>query len=906
MRLFHMLAALLLSVALGQTSLAQTAAKSSVPTGQLPKTAEPLAYKLHFTLDPASPGFTGQAEVQVRLLAAADHVWLHGRGLDVQSVTLAAAGAPAAPARYSQVNADGVARVDFGRVLKAQDITLTFNYSGPYSTNLEGIYKVTRGADSYLMTQHESIGARRSFPGFDEPRFKTPFAISFTMPTQLKGFANTEQTGEQVSGANRTLQFATTEKLPTYLVAFAVGPWEVSALSSVPPSAVRSTPLPLRIIGPKGTGGKLGYALANTPAIVLGLEDYFGIAYPFSKLDSIAVPDFAFGAMENPGLIVYNNALLLVDEKSSVGAINRFREVNTHELAHQWFGNLVTPYWWNDIWLNEAFATWNAAKITSKLYPDSPFALMQLRGTQAAMGEDSLISARRIREPVNNTGDIEAAFDGITYQKGAGVLATFENWIGEEAFRKGVQAYMAKHARKAAKADDLIDALATSSGKGAKFSAAFKSFLDQPGLPLVTVTPQCTATNGGKASVRLQQSRFLPLGSPGREPGAAQTTYAGKGWQVPVCLRLGNSAGTSTQRCELLDKPEKTIALDQCPAWILPNANAGGYYRFTLPPADLKALLAALPTLTPPEQLAVLDAVSAAFALGKVDANAVLTAAAASAESPYSVVVSKLWERIDFLRDHVLDAAGRDALRTRLGQIYQASIARLGVAPKPGESEHDAELRARLLAFLAVDWQVPAVQEPLLALAKAALDAPSERLALSALSENVLAPALTVWARDSAAAHAPRLQAELAQNQIPAQRRAILTALASIPEASIAGPVRDLALATSLQLRERTEVLRTQAARHVLDESFWPWYQANFAKLLAGMPGMAQRQLVDIGTRGRCSASSAAELQSFLKPQLDTITSGPRAMQQASEGIALCAALAAHHAGSKIAATTPN
>lgn len=886
MRLVTSFCALLLLM----TGSAQAAPKSTVPTGLLPKTAEPLAYGLHFDVDPASTRFHGRAELQVRLLAPADHLWLHGRDLTVTSVTVSTLVAKPSPVAYRQVNAEGVARVDFGRVLPAQDITLSFDYSGVYSSDLEGIYKVTRGADDYLMTQMESIGARRAFPSFDEPRFKTPFTLSLSFPKQHLAFANTQQTSETVSGDTKTLSFAATEKLPTYLVAFAVGPWEVTATSSIPPSAVRATPIPLRVIGPKGTLPKLGYALANTPKLVLGLENYFGIAYPFDKLDLLAGPDFAFGAMENAGLITFVDSLLVLDENSSVGAINGFREVNTHELSHQWFGNLVTPYWWDDIWLNEAFATWNAAKITSELFPDAPFAIAQLRATQGAMNEDSLVSARRIREPIRNTGDIAAAFDSITYEKGAGVLATFENWIGKDAFQRGVHAHMTQHARGAATADDLIGALAAASGKGEVFSKAIKTFLDQPGLPLVAVTPQC---KDGKASLHLKQSRYLPLGSPGAKPT--------RGWQVPVCLRLGTATG-STQQCELLDTTEKIIALDQCPTWVLPNANAGGYYRFTLPASDLKALFAAMPSLSAAEQLAVLDAVSAAFALGKADANALLDAAAATASSPHAQVVSKLWGRFDFLRDEVLGPTGDEALRARIAGIYQAAFTRLGVLPKAGEPATDSELREKLVGLLAVDWQVPYTRDALLAVAKMAFDAPAERLALKAVSEDLLTSALSVWVREGGAPVAARLQKEITVNQDPAQRGALFAALASVSDPAIATEVRAITLKPDIQLRDLFTVLYVQADQQVLGDSFWPWYKTHFDALLKRAPAMTQDTVVGMGTRNRCNAAAVAPYRQFIRSRLSSIPNGPRALKQATEEIGLCAALAKHHAGTKIAA----
>ncbi len=331
--------------------------------------------------------------------------------------------------------------------------------------------------------------------------------------------------------------------------------------------------------------------------------------------------------------------------------------------------------------------------------------------------------------------------------------------------------------------------------------------------------------------------------------------------------------------------------------WKVLYTGAGGYYRFTLPPADLKALLTALPQLSAVEQLAVLDAVGAGFALGKADVNAVLDAAAATSASPHATVVGKLWGRINF------DAAGREQLRARLGAIYQPAFARLGVQPKTGESANDVELRSALLKYLAVDHQVPAVRDAVLAAAKPVFDAPGERLALKGLSEDLLAPALTVWARAGGAQAAARLQKELTLNQDPAQRSAVLGALASISDPAIATAVRDLTLTPQLQLREMTAVLGTQADQQVLDENFWPWYQANFATLLQRMPAMAQGRLVEEGTRNRCDRRDIAPFQQFISGKIASIANGPRALQQATEGIGLCAALAQHHAGSKIAAS---
>jgi cytosol alanyl aminopeptidase len=865
-----------------------------VPNGMLPAAAEPLAYTLHFDIDPAQESFDGTAEIRVQLKQAVDHLWLNGKGLSVSSASLTTTNGRQAAVRYTEVNKDGVARVDFGKRLKPQALTLRFAYSAHYATDLEGLYKVKRGSDAYVMTQMESLGARKAFPGFDEPRFKTPFTVSMTVPDTAVAVANSRQLDETLSRGHKTLRFATTEKLPTYLLAVAVGPWDVTETLEMPPTAERPTPLAVRVLGPKGSKPKLQYALTHTPTLVTALERYFGIAYPFDKLDLLAAPDFAAGAMENAGLVTFADTLIVLDEKSSLSAIKSYTSVTAHELAHQWFGDLVTPRWWDDIWLNEAFATWMAAKIVGEVAPEQRPELDQLRASQAAMTDDSLVSARRIREPIRVLGDIDAAFDGITYQKGAAVLSTFENWIGAENFRRGVHAHMVRHARGVATADHLIAALAEASGKGAAFAPAMKSFLDQPGLPQVAVTPQCAA---GKASLALTQQRYLPLGSSGKATGQR--------WQIPVCMRLGAADGSSGTQCTLLDGPRQSVALAQCPAWVLPNADAGGYYRFTLPPEHFKSLITVLPALKPAEQLAVTDAVTAAFQQGTASADTVLATLRATADLPLPQVALAMRGNLDFLRLQVLDAAGIAAMRKALWSAYEPVLARLTLKPRAGESADDKDLRAKLVSWLAIQWQMPELQQPLLESAGRVF-AGDGRPALDGVPPDLLTPTLAVWARAEGATAASRLRAELALNTDPAQRRSLVTALAVIEDTETAIAVRDFSLDPDLQLHELYAVLATQADNRIESGSYWSWFTAHLPKLRRRLPGLGQARLVDIGARGMCSTADAAKLAAFFDAKkLAEISGGARNLRTAREEIGLCAALAAHNAGYARGPQTP-
>jgi alanyl aminopeptidase len=337
------------------------------------------------------------------------------------------------------------------------------------------------------MTQMEPISARFAFPGFDEPGFKTPFDISLTIPSDQVGVANTKQVKEVAAGEGwKTLTFAQTLPLPTYLVAFGVGPWDIATAPDITSNAYRSTPLPLRGIAAAGEAHRMQHVLGETPSIIHALENYYGFGYPWDKLDVLAAPDFEAGAMENAGLVTFRDWLLLLDKDSPARNVRGSFNVTAHELAHQWTGDTVTTEWWNDIWLNEAFATWMQQKVTMEVHPEYRADLDRVDGAQGAMSNDSLVSARSIRQPITGNGDIMTAFDGITYQKGASVIAMFENYVGEKTFQKGMRAYIQKQKFGNATADDLVSSNATAADKGDAFKHAFNGVRDQSGVPYIT------------------------------------------------------------------------------------------------------------------------------------------------------------------------------------------------------------------------------------------------------------------------------------------------------------------------------------------------------------------------------------------------------------------------------------
>ena len=342
--------------------------EDAIPGGKLSADAIPLGYSLNLKIDPHQQRFGGEVKIRVKLAKAADRLWLHGNDLDVSRATLIDAAGKTHPVHYAQRTPDGVAEIKFDARLPAQTLDVVLDYTAPFNATLEGLYKVKVGSDDYAVTQMEPVSARHAFPGFDEPRFKVPFDITLTVPKDEVAVANTLPRHEETSadGQWKTIVYATTKPLPTYLVAFAVGPWDVVDAPPIPANDVRRNPVPLRGIGPRGTGAQLKWILGQAPAIVKYYEDYTQQPYPFDKLDLLGAPDFSAGAMENAGLIVFRDALLRLDEHSSADLYRSSFDVTAHEIAHQWFGDLVTVPWWDDIWLNETFATWAQGKATSR------------------------------------------------------------------------------------------------------------------------------------------------------------------------------------------------------------------------------------------------------------------------------------------------------------------------------------------------------------------------------------------------------------------------------------------------------------------------------------------------------------------------------------------------------------
>jgi alanyl aminopeptidase len=868
------------------TAVAQ--AVTAFPAGRLTDAVKPSAYRLDLRLLPDEPGFSGVAEIDVTLARPLRVIYLHGNGLTVGSAVLKPARGREVAGAWEQLDPSGVASLTFPAPVPAGRATLRVRYTGRYGRAGEGLYKTVIADDAYLFTQFQPTDARRMFPGFDEPGFKTPFDVSVTTRDGNAVIGNTPVRRTKPAGDGlKRVELERTLPLPTYLIALAVGPLDVVEAPPLPPNAVRSRPLPLRGVATRGKGPRLAYALANTAAMVEFLEGYFGVPFPYPKLDLIASPDFG-GGMENAGAIVYGDPNILLAGNASFEQLRGFGGIHAHELAHQWFGDLVTPRWWDDIWLNEAFATWMGNKAAHAWQPSLRMDLVPALQTPPAMDQDSRISARRIRNPVDRNDDIGGAFDGITYLKGGAVLGMFESWLGEAGFRAGIRLHMRRFPHAVADVNDFMTSLAEGSGRP-DVVPAFRSFIDQPGVPLVTARLACS---GASAALQVTQSRFLPVGSRGDTR---------QSWQLPLCVRY-EADGELQKHCALVTEPEATVPLPGaagCPAFVMPNADGAGYYRFSLDAAGWQALMANFGRLNEVEALAVADSLWASWQADRLATADYLAAVAIIAASPSPTVALAPAAGLARLRDDFSPPEARPAILALMRALYQPRLAALGPPPAAADARSPAAVEqalfhTRLTRLLALEAGDEALADQLAADAARYLrqGQPEGGLDPGALPPSLVDIALAAGVRQKGLPFVETLvERMLASNDVRFRTQAA-TALAATDDPAVGDRVRSLLLDERLRGREPTLIGFGLAARPSQRRATFDWFKANHEAFIARTSAsFGQRWLPRFGA-GFCSVPERNEVEAFFAPLVGRLPGADRTLAESLEGIELCAALA--------------
>ena len=834
---------------------------AEVPIGELPDIARPTAYRLDLGIDPAKADFTGTAEIDIELKEGVTQLHLHGQGLRMLSAEAITGRMAPNPATYAQVHPTGVALVQFKRPLPAGRHTLRFTYTAPFMTSTSGLYKAVVQDRPYAWTQFQAIDARRVFPGFDEPRHKTSFTVSITAPASMKAFANApEVSATPVAGGMVKHQFAPIGPMPTYLGAFAVGDFDVVE-GVIPPNEIRTTPLPYRTIGTKGQAGRMGTAMAETPKILGLLERYFGIAYPWDKLDQIASPIHG-GAMENNGLIVYDDTLLLLNDDAPPSQLRSFGTVVAHELAHQWFGNGVTPRWWDDIWLNESFASWMGNKIGAEWRPDLGIGTDQLASALAVMDSDSLADGRPIRQPITDSANINAAFDGITYQKGGQTIRMMSDFVGADAWQKGVRLHLGRHWNGTATADDFFANIAEGAADP-RLVPAFRSFVDQRGVPLVTYA----AAPGGAYNITQQRFRLIGVETPDAE------------WRIPVCAASGEG-----RQCALLESRTGPLGkvVGTAP-WVAGNAGGSGYYRFDLPTADWNRLIKAGPTLPAAEALTAVDSLWAGFKSGAGSFDRALAAAGSFAPHPDRVVATYLPAAILGYTRRAGSPADRAAAAAFVRDLSVARLKDLGLDPArgayAGDSADRRQLRLALANFAVADGRAPAQSAALAQAARKALDGDA-----AALDPGLRVTALRAALREDPAL-VDRLYEALATSEDPLFRRHASSALGSEGPTSLLDRTTD----KRLQNLEVTGMLAAQFANPDTREAALAWLERNLDTLKPRLGGLLGG-FVGI-TSGFCTEADARRIEALFRPRMTEFGIGELDLARPLAAIRQCAAL---------------
>ncbi|MFK7986304.1 MAG: M1 family metallopeptidase [Sandaracinaceae bacterium] len=857
----------------------QTTEADPVPHGRLPEGVTPLAYTVWIEAVPSRDRFRGRVDIRTRLDAATDRIWLHGRELNVTQAEVLPDGGEAVRAVWEQHDEEGVASLTLAEPVEAGEVILSISYDAPFDRQLKGLYRVDTGGESYAFTQFEATSARLAFPCFDEPRFKTPFEMTLSVLPDHEAIANTLVVSETRIGEMKEVRFAPTLPLPTYLIAMAIGPLDVVEHAPLPANDVRSRPLPFRGVAVRGQGERLAYALEHTGALLADLEAYFGVEYPYDKLDIIAVPDFASGAMENAGAITFRETLLLLDPDNAPERQRRgFAYVMAHELAHQWFGNLVTMPWWDDIWLNEAFATWMGNKVIRHVHPEHQAHVAMVDSVHGAMRADSLANARQIRQPIESNHDIRNAFDSITYRKGGGVLEMFERWLGEDTFRDGIRAYMAEHRFGTATADDLLASLTQTAQRDV--TTPFRTFLFQPGVPLLSARREC-GDDGNR--LHIEQSRYFPVGSEGERAAT---------WQIPVCVRWG-SGRQMQDRCTLVTEASADIDLgDACPDWVMPNADAAGYYRFALPPEDLARLMdAGWSRLTERERLSVADNLAAGFDAGTIPAADVYRALPRVAQDDSRAVANTAIEMARFADEHLVADAQRDAFREWADGLFSRRARTLGWGPRRGRSEdgETALLRVSVQAFMAQVAHSERARREAAERGERYLGA--DELDPDAVQGDLVPLTLAMAIEDGDTAMFDRLLARVLASDDALFRGRGMFALANTHDPALSQRVLALNTDERVRVNEVGQTLSQQLSQRETQDAAWTWMQAHFDEVFSRV-ATTRAGYAPYYVSGFCSEARAAEVEAFFGERIESLPGGPRNLRNALERIRNCAARA--------------
>jgi len=675
----------LAGTALALTVPAHAAAPAFPIEGTLAHTAIPSHYAIVLRPDATAMTFAGSVTIDVDVPQATDSIVLHAAGLTIVKAQLVAADGTTRALTVALDAAEQTARLTAAGGIMPGRYKILADYAGTIGTQADGLFALDyTGNDGKptraLFTQFEPSSAREFAPMFDEPSYKATFDLTVTVPEHQLAVSNMPVVRSVAAGKGlKTVTFGTTPKMSSYLLFFGAGDFERKAMMS-------AAGVEAGIVAPRGSGHQADFALRELAGLIPYYNDYFGVKYPLPKIDNVAGPGQSafFAAMENWGAVFTFQRDLLDDPRTTSPQARQFIAVaQAHEVAHQWFGDLVTMAWWDDLWLNEGFASWMETKATDHFHPEWQVLLTRVPGREGAMGLDAFRTTHPIVQHIRSVDETNQAFDAITYQKGEAVLAMLEGYAGETTWRDGIRAYMAAHSFGNSHTADLWAAVEAAGATG--LTTIARDFTTQPGIPLVRVADQqCVA---GKTVLTLTQDEFT------RDRQGEVST---RRWHVPLLVSVGGAAPVRS----ILADGRATLTLDGCGPVVI-NAGQLGYYRSLYGAADLAALTTALPKLAPIDQLGLLDdQMQLAYAGYQPLAGALALLSAVPADANPRVG-SEAAQQIAGLYDRLAgDASAQAALTARVSGPWRHRLDALGYDPRARDSVPDQALRVRLVTVL--------------------------------------------------------------------------------------------------------------------------------------------------------------------------------------------------------------
>ena len=852
------------------------------PRGPLPEGVRPTRYEVDLAIDPRLERFGGTVSIDLDLDRAASGIWIHGQGLEIRNVWVSGRNFEREEGSWRDVLSSGVAWLGFPRRLSPGPARVEIEYATQFDRNLSGLFRVEEQGRAYALAKSESIQARRFMPGFDEPKFKAPFDISITVNPEDIAISNTPiaKTEELEDGRLRQ-SFKRTRPLPTYLLSLAVGSFEKVDAPALAPNDVREVSIPLTGYTRAGKGKDLSYALLMTEPMVRFFEGALGIPYPYEKLDIIAAPQWPSGATELAAAITYRESRILYGASSGPSARRSLLGIHAHEIAHMWFGDLVTPPWWDDLWLKEGFASWAEGVVLSELEPNGGYEIDAIADAVRAMGLDSLQSARAVREPITLDTDIRNAYDSITYNKGLSVIGMVDSYFGPDVFRPALGRYIKRFEDGVADSAGFFEVIGQETGEP-DLTKAFRSFVEQSGMPVIEA--RLTCEEGRAPRVALSQRRYKPLGSP-IDPN--------RQWTIPFCLTAAGSDG-SARYCQMIDTRAASLSLDDmdaCPAWIMPNADGKGYWRFDLQEPQWATLAVNFPMLGAGEALTAVDSAVASFDAGAISLSSLMAVLEAGARRPERQVVDEAMSGFRSLTGLIEpDADARAGFEAEVQRVFRPRLESV----LDSASENDRILRQRIESFLARHGNDPALRAVYANSARNYVGLPSDGDS-RALTSDDFSTALAIAMEDGGLEFYEALLRSLKTVDDPTFEAAAAYAIGQNDDPALVGEITRLALSGELGTRENYTIIEGQMDHAETRADTWNWLQINFPEFLEVIPGQRPRSTPRLASQ-LCTPESKRQLISLFELHGELAPGYERALSETLERMDLCIALQAEKA----------